>query len=68
MFIQKLARELSLIFPTNMATAVTIRSMHSASSGGKAAIAKIKSTLYAFLGAVLLRVASQYVTGILWVR
>ena len=65
-FIIYVARELRLIFPTPSATAMTIRSMHAAATGE--AIAKMKMTALgiSFSAAFILRVVSQYATGILW--
>lgn len=66
-FLVQVARELNLIFPSSSATAITIRSMHQAASGASMARHKLAALLYAFIFAVLLRVASQYAIGILWV-
>jgi len=65
-FIIYVARELRLIFPTASATAMTIRSMHQAVTG--AAIAKMKMTglSIAFGCALIVRVVSQYVLGLMW--
>ncbi|USW50572.1 Putative oligopeptide transporter, OPT superfamily [Septoria linicola] len=65
-FIIYVARELKLIFPTPSATAMTIRAMHMASTGEAIAKLKMRALSYAFSGAIILRVASQYATGILW--
>ncbi|KAI1078854.1 OPT oligopeptide transporter protein-domain-containing protein [Whalleya microplaca] len=65
-FIENVARELNLIFPSSMATAITIRSMHSAADGEQVAARKMKATLYAFLAAMILRVVSQFAVGIFW--
>ncbi|OAX82925.1 hypothetical protein ACJ72_02713 [Emergomyces africanus] len=65
-FLVQVARELNLIFPSSSATAITIRSMHQAASGASMARQKLAALLYAFIFAVLLRVASQYAIGILW--
>lgn len=65
-FIIYVARDLRLIFPTPSATAVTIRSMHGAVGGELAAKLKMKALSYAFAGACILRVSSQYALGILW--
>jgi hypothetical protein len=61
------ARDLNLVFPSSMATAITIRSMHSAADGEKSAGRKMKATLYAFGAAMVLRILSQYALGFLWV-
>ncbi|KAK5117447.1 hypothetical protein LTR85_008832 [Meristemomyces frigidus] len=65
-FIVYVARELRLIFPTPSATAMTIRSMHAAATGEAIAKMKMRALGYAFSGAILLRIVSQYATGILW--
>ena len=65
-FIIYVARELRLIFPTNSATALTIRSMHLAAGGEALAKLKMRAMSGAFTGAMLLRVVSQYALGILW--
>lgn len=65
-FIIYLARELKLIFPTPSATAMTIRSMHVAATGEALAKMKMWALGWAFSIAVVLRVVSQYATGILW--
>jgi OPT family oligopeptide transporter len=65
-FIIYVARELKLVFPTPSATAMTIRSMHGAATGEAVAKMKMKALSFAFSGAFLLRVISQYATGILW--
>ncbi|KAK5691959.1 hypothetical protein LTR97_011130 [Elasticomyces elasticus] len=65
-FIIYVARELKLIFPTPSATAMTIRSMHAAATGEAIAKMKMMALGYAFSAALVLRVVSQYATGILW--
>jgi hypothetical protein len=65
-FIVYVARELRLIFPTPSATAMTIRSMHQAVTGERMAKLKMKGLSIAFSGALIVRVVSQYATGILW--
>ncbi|KAH9840347.1 putative metal-nicotianamine transporter YSL5 [Teratosphaeria destructans] len=65
-FIIYVARELRLIFPTPSATAMTIRSMHLAATGEAIAKLKMKALSIAFTMALVLRVVSQYATGILW--
>jgi len=65
-FIIYVARELRLIFPTASATAMTIRSMHFATTGEAIAKAKMWALSIAFSGAFILRVVSQYAIGILW--
>ena len=65
-FIIHVARELRLIFPSFSATAVTIRSMHTAGTGEAMAKLKVRALSIAFTFAVILRVVSQYALGILW--
>lgn len=65
-FIIYIARELRMIFPTPMATAMTIRSMHNALGGERLAMMKMKALSIAFSCAIVLRVVSQYAIGILW--
>jgi uncharacterized oligopeptide transporter (OPT) family protein len=65
-FIIYVARELRLIFPTPMATAMTIRSMHDSVTGAFVGKMKLRGLLYSFAGAFTLRVVSQYAPGILW--
>jgi OPT family oligopeptide transporter len=65
-FIIYVARELRLIFPTPSATAMTIRAMHMAATGEAIAKMKMRALSLAFSAAILLRVVSQYATGILW--
>ncbi|KAF2202187.1 oligopeptide transporter [Delitschia confertaspora ATCC 74209] len=65
-FVIYVARELRLIFPTASATAMTIRSMHQAVTGEAIGKKKMKVLSIAFIGALVLRVVSQYATGILW--
>jgi hypothetical protein len=61
------ARELNLVFPSSMATAITIHNMHSAANGDSHSDRKLPAMLYAFGAAIALRVASQYALGLLWV-
>ncbi|KAF4547607.1 OPT oligopeptide transporter-like protein 2 [Elsinoe fawcettii] len=65
-FIINVARELRLMFPSSTATAMTIRSMHAAGSGGMEAMLKLKALGYAFMAAIIQRVASYYAIGILY--
>lgn len=65
-FIVNMARELRLVFPTPTATALTIQSMHAASSEGLQAIRRIKALSFTFLGAFVQRVVSYYAIGILY--
>lgn len=65
-FIIYVARELKLIFPSPSACAVTIRSMHAAATGEGIAKMKMKALSISFSAAFVLRVVSQYATGILW--
>lgn len=66
-FIRDVAQELNLIFPSSSATAMTIRSMHLAAGGAEEAQVKMKTILFAFAVALVLRVLSQYAVGIIWV-
>ncbi|CCF38542.1 hypothetical protein CH063_09600 [Colletotrichum higginsianum] len=66
LFIEDAARDLDLVFPSSMATAMSIHSMHSAADGEEAARPKLKATIYAFGAAMVLRVISQYAPGLLW--
>lgn len=65
-FIIYVARELRLVFPTPVATSMTIRSMHAAVTGEAIAKLKMKALSIAFSLALILRVVSQYCLGILW--
>jgi uncharacterized oligopeptide transporter (OPT) family protein len=65
-FIIYVARELRLVFPSASATAMTIRSMHDAINGEVLGKKKMKALSIAFVGALLLRVVSQYAEGIIW--
>ena len=64
-FILNVARELKLVFPTPVATAMAIRSMHAVGSGAAEAVKKIKAMGYSFIAAMLHIVVSQYADGIL---
>ncbi|KAK1981466.1 OPT oligopeptide transporter protein-domain-containing protein [Colletotrichum cereale] len=66
LFVEDAARDLDLIFPSSMATAMSIHSMHSAADGEEAARPKLKATMWAFGAAMVLRVVSQYAPGLLW--
>lgn len=65
-FIIYVARELKLVFPTPSATAMTIRAMHMAATGETIAKLKMRALGIAFSIALVLRVVSQYATGIIW--
>lgn len=65
-FVIHVARELRLIFPSFSATAMTIRSMHLATTGEAMAKLKMRALSIAFAVACILRVVSQYAIGILW--
>jgi hypothetical protein len=67
-FLVQVARELDLRFPSSTATATTIWSMHQAVEGGIKARRKLRVMVIAFVAALILRVASQYAIGILWVK
>lgn len=64
-FIINVSRELNLVFPSPTATAVAIRSMHSVSSGAADAMKRVKALIYAFIGAFVHIIISQYADGIL---
>lgn len=65
-FIVNQARQLRLIFPTPTATALTIQSMHAASSESLQAIRRIKALAYSFSAAFIQRIVSYYAIGILY--
>ncbi|KAF9881492.1 hypothetical protein CkaCkLH20_00638 [Colletotrichum karsti] len=65
-FIIRTARELKLMFPTNTATALTIRSMHAGVTGAREAVSKLKALGAAFTICIAHRVASLYAIGILY--
>ncbi|PVH77466.1 OPT superfamily oligopeptide transporter [Cadophora sp. DSE1049] len=65
-FMKTVAREMNLTFPSSTAVALTIRAIHTTASGSEDAKKKVKVLLYAFAAAVILRVVSQYATGIIW--
>lgn len=67
-FIEKVARELNMVFPSSMATAITIKNMHATADRSDLASRKLKATIYAFVAAMTLRILSQYALGVLWVR
>ncbi|KAH8646364.1 OPT oligopeptide transporter [Xylariales sp. PMI_506] len=59
--------KLKLVFPTPTAVAYTIRALHAGGAAAeKAARKKAMCLSYAFTGAVVLRVVSEYAPGILW--
>lgn len=55
-----------LVFPTPMATAFTIHAMHSGPAGAVVAAKKAWCLALSFFGAMILRVTSGYVPGILY--
>ncbi|KAI2602231.1 oligopeptide transporter [Hypoxylon sp. NC1633] len=63
-FLIDVARDLSLIFPTALVTATTIRSLHSVSKSDRSTQRSFSSLFYAFGAATLLVVVSQYALGI----
>ncbi|KAL0944713.1 oligopeptide transporter [Colletotrichum truncatum] len=65
-FIIRTAKELKLMFPTNTATALTIRSMHAGVAGAREAVSKLKALGAAFGACIVHRVASYYAIGILY--
>lgn len=60
MFILRLARQLSLYFPLETASAITIRALHSASGGASGAKEKLKMISYSFSASLVWSVASSY--------
>lgn len=60
-----------MVFPTPLATAITIRDMHQASAEGptgRTTRRKMRILGWTFGLASALRVGSQFAVGILWVR
>lgn len=55
-----------LVFPSAVAVAHTIRSLHVGKNAEANAKKKTKALMYAFLFAVALRVVSEYAPGVLW--
>ncbi|KAH7928026.1 PMSR-domain-containing protein [Leucogyrophana mollusca] len=58
--------KLKLVFPSGVAAAYTIRSLHVGRNAEANARKKTKALIYAFLGAIVLRVVSEYAPGLLW--
>ncbi|EAQ83512.1 hypothetical protein CHGG_09916 [Chaetomium globosum CBS 148.51] len=68
-FVLEAARDLHLVFPTPLATAITIRDMHQASAEGptgRTTRRKMRILGWTFGLASALRVGSQFAVGILW--
>ncbi|KAG0709867.1 OPT oligopeptide transporter protein-domain-containing protein [Suillus ampliporus] len=58
--------KLKLVFPSGVAAAYTIHSLHAGKNTEAAARKKVKALVYAFLCAIILRVVSEYAPGVLW--
>ncbi|KIJ08733.1 hypothetical protein PAXINDRAFT_88433 [Paxillus involutus ATCC 200175] len=58
--------KLKLVFPSGVAAAYTIQSLHVGKNAEIAARKKTKALIYAFIAAILLRVVSEYAPGLLW--
>jgi uncharacterized oligopeptide transporter (OPT) family protein len=66
-FIVQVARELKLLFPSSIAVALTVRSMHARGvAGGKEATEKIKALGLASIISFVQRVVSYFAVGILY--
>ncbi|KAG1733721.1 hypothetical protein EDB19DRAFT_1830851 [Suillus lakei] len=58
--------KLKLVFPSGVAAAYTIQSLHVGKNAEVTARKKTKALIYAFTFAILLRVVSEYAPGMLW--
>ncbi|KAG2344576.1 OPT superfamily oligopeptide transporter [Suillus weaverae] len=58
--------KLKLVFPSGVAAAYTIQSLHVGKNAEATARKKTKALIYAFIFAILLRVVSEYAPGLLW--
>ncbi|KAG1800107.1 OPT oligopeptide transporter protein-domain-containing protein [Suillus subaureus] len=58
--------KLKLVFPSGVAAAYTIQSLHVGKNAEAIAREKTKTLIYAFIFAILLRVVSEYAPGLLW--
>ncbi|KAG1732693.1 OPT oligopeptide transporter protein-domain-containing protein [Suillus paluster] len=58
--------KLKLVFPSGVAAAYTIQSLHVGKNAEVTARKKTKTLLYAFIFAITLRVVSEYAPGLLW--
>jgi uncharacterized oligopeptide transporter (OPT) family protein len=58
--------KLKLVFPSGVAAAYTIHSLHVGKNAEVTARKKTKALIYAFIFAIILRVVSEYAPGVLW--
>lgn len=58
--------KLKLVFPSGVAAAYTIHSLHVGKNAELTARKKTKALIYAFIFAIILRVVSEYAPGVLW--
>jgi uncharacterized oligopeptide transporter (OPT) family protein len=58
--------KLKLVFPSGVAAAYTIQSLHVGKNAEVTARKKTKTLIYSFIFAILLRVVSEYAPGLLW--
>ncbi|KAJ8592372.1 OPT superfamily oligopeptide transporter [Rhizopogon salebrosus TDB-379] len=58
--------KLKLVFPSGVAAAYTIQSLHVGKNAEATAKKKTKALIYSFAGAIILRVVSEYAPGLLW--
>ncbi|KAG1775683.1 OPT oligopeptide transporter protein-domain-containing protein [Suillus placidus] len=58
--------KLKLVFPSGVAAAYTIQSLHVGKNAEVTARKKTKALIYAFIFAILMRVVSEYAPGLLW--
>ncbi|KAF8552612.1 OPT superfamily oligopeptide transporter [Imleria badia] len=58
--------KLKLVFPSGVAAAYTIRSLHVGKNAARDAKRKTKALILAFSFAITLRVVSEYAPGVLW--
>ncbi|KAG2131669.1 OPT oligopeptide transporter protein-domain-containing protein [Suillus clintonianus] len=58
--------KLKLVFPLGVAAAQTIQSLHVGKGAEAIAGRKTRALIYAFIGATLLRIISEYAPGLLW--
>lgn len=58
--------KLKLVFPSGVAAACTIRSLHVGTNAARDAKGKTKALILAFCSTVTLRVVSEYAPAVLW--
>ncbi|KAG0706280.1 OPT oligopeptide transporter protein-domain-containing protein, partial [Suillus ampliporus] len=58
--------KLKLVFPSGVAAAYTVHSLHVGKNAEVTARKKTKALIYAFIFAIILRVVSEYAPGLLW--